>query len=164
MNWKAGAIGLAIAGAMAFGLGVGQASQKVELTAQDYIEIQDLNTRYARGFDFGEREGAAWAETFTPDGVFVSGGREVKGHAALSAYANDFFKTRGKGNTRHWIGNMMLTPTDGGVHAREYVLFISTASPASILSTVQYDDLIVKTADGWRIKRRTLVSDQKPAQ
>jgi hypothetical protein len=163
MNWRNS---LAAAAAMVLsviaGWGMGQAASSPKLSAQDYIEIQELNSKYARGFDLGERDGAVWAETFTSDGVFVSGGKEIAGHAALAAYADNFFKTRGKGTTRHWIGNLLLTPTPEGVQAQEYVLFVSTTSPATILSTVQYNDTFVKTSEGWRIKRRTLTSDPKP--
>ena len=41
------------------------------LTPQDYIEIQQLVRKYAWALDGGDNYGYAYADLFTPDGVFV---------------------------------------------------------------------------------------------
>ena len=50
------------------------------LSAQDMIEVQSLYARYNWALDRGDAE--AWADTFTPDGVFAI---EDQGAAGISA-------------------------------------------------------------------------------
>jgi hypothetical protein len=49
------------------------------LAAQDYIEIQQLVRKYAWALDGGDNYGYAYADLFTPDGVFVGMNQGPKG-------------------------------------------------------------------------------------
>src|ERR1700722_2893729 len=55
------------------------------LTALDYIEIQQLNYKYAFALDNCSNHGEDYANLYTDDGVFVVGlnGIEYKGHQKL---------------------------------------------------------------------------------
>src|SRR5689334_12380670 len=67
-------------------------STAAALAAEDYIEIQQLYARYAHALDAFEREGAAWAETFTRDGVF---NKTTIGYDALVQFAKTWRSDRG---------------------------------------------------------------------
>src|SRR6186713_232905 len=47
------------------------ASATRELTALDYIEIQQLVAKYARAIDTCSNNGYDYADLFTPDGAFI---------------------------------------------------------------------------------------------
>lgn len=117
------------------------------MTAEDYLEIQQLYARYAHTLDLGDAEG--WADTFTPDGVFA----DSTGRAELITFAEGFYG-RG-GDARHWNSQVLITPTADGADGSCYLLLVNTgAQPASITVSGIYRDKIVKTSGGWRFKER----------
>ena len=59
-----------------------------QLSAQDFVEIQQLYTKYNWALDSGDAEG--YASTFTPDGVFNNN----VGHDAIVKFANTFHGER----------------------------------------------------------------------
>ena len=141
------------------GLGLAQLrGAKTALTTQDYVEIQQLYARYVMTIDSGDAE--AWANTFTPDGVFNNNSR---GHAALVQFVHDWREKRNGGDRRHWNSNLMITPTEDGAAGAVYLLLldISIKPPAPVTSAV-YEDALVKTPQGWRFKTRVLHSDPAP--
>jgi uncharacterized protein (TIGR02246 family) len=139
------------------------AEEAAEQAVHDLIAVQALNTRYAHAFDFGERGGEAWAETFTADGVFVSRGNEVKGHEALAAFQQNVEKSGRR--TRHVVSNIEVTRTGPDTATSSAYLSLYTpadeAGPASV-STSRYADQLVLTDAGWKIARREVVPDTLP--
>lgn len=129
------------------------AAQGGSLSADDYIEIQQLYAKYAQTLDLGDAEG--WANTFTPDGVFG----ESVGHEQLRAFA-DGFMGNFDGAARHWNSQLVITPTADGASGSCYLLLVDTRSqPAGITVAGIYQDEIVKTASGWRFKERVFSMD-----
>jgi hypothetical protein len=138
-----------------------------KVTFEDYLEIQQLYDRYGRGIDLGHDNGETYASAFTEDGVFSIAGMNdtnpVVGHKALAAYA-----ARGQDNpnrSRHVITNIVVTPTAEGVTSSAYFLLLDTKpNPPTIISHRATEDLLVKTANGWRFKKRAnaLVSSNTP--
>ena len=122
------------------------------LTPQDYMDIQQLFAKYYQSYDSGKAD--EWASVFTPDGQF----NNVKGTEALKRQIQN---TTAKGtNLRHWQSQLLLTPVPGGVQAKVYVIqFDITAKPITPASFSRYDDLLVKTADGWKFKEKMRSSD-----
>ena len=123
-------------------------AQSGKMTADDYVEIQQLYAQYAHTLDhLGDAEG--WADTFTPDGVFANS----KGRDELVKFAEGFYG-RG-GSARHWNSQVLITPTADGADGSCYLLLVDTSSqPASITVSGIYNDKIVKTSSGWRFKER----------
>jgi hypothetical protein len=122
------------------------------LTALDYAEIQQLYARYNWTIDSGDAEG--WAAVFTPDGIFS----RYEGHDALVKFATDFSADPKRGaHIRHWNTNLLITPTAGGAHGQVYLSSLDfTAMPPAFLNSVAYSDDLVKTALGWRFKKRVI--------
>lgn len=146
-------------------------------TAADYIEIQQLYYRYGwtlDGTDTGTEAsdarpatvsekalaaGKAWADCFTPDGVFEWDGHTYAGSEALAQFATDTY-TRSTGTTRHWYTNLVITPTPDGARGQVYVLAGSDSAdgpPQISIAAMYRNDVLVKTPDGWRFKQRTPV-------
>src|SRR5512138_2856235 len=72
----------AVAVAATFALSASSWAQKpVELTALDYIQIQQLVAKYARAIDTCSNNGYDYADLYTPDGVFLPmvNGKSVPG-------------------------------------------------------------------------------------
>jgi hypothetical protein len=121
------------------------------LTPQDYLEIQQLYARYAQAIDSGERDGVAWAETFTPNGTFVN----TVGRDKLAAFAKDWHENRGGAHIQHWNTNLIISPTADGARGSCYLMLIDREpTPASIRTVNRYEDTLVKTAQGWRFEKR----------
>ena len=68
-------------------------------------------------------------------------------------------------NRRHWTTNLILTPSAEGVRGTCYLMLLNfgeNPSAATSASTSVYDDLIVKTPEGWRFKKLTTRSGMAP--
>ncbi|HYM35759.1 MAG TPA: nuclear transport factor 2 family protein [Steroidobacteraceae bacterium] len=129
-------------------------AQAKDLTAQDIVEIQTLYAKYNQVLDAGKAE--AWADTFTPDGVF---NKTNVGRDALITFAKNFYD-QGGGKRRHWNTNLVLTGTSDGADGSVYLTLWDVGNrPATILVTGIYEDKLVKTKDGWRFKTRVVNPD-----
>ncbi len=132
------------------------------LTGQDYDEIEQLYARYNQGVDL--RNAEMWLGVFAEDGIFQFRDEKYEGQAELAEYrARTFARTAGGPEIRHWNGSIVITPTPEGAEGRAYwiMLDVSSAVPTEVASG-HYDDVFVKTPDGWRIKVRTGYSDPSP--
>jgi SnoaL-like domain len=133
--------------------------KKSGMTADDYMEIQQLYSRYNMAIDSGDAEG--WAATFTPDGVFQT----FNGHDALVGFINTWKERMKGGNMRHWNSNLAITPTADGASGAVYLLLVDiSAKPPAITSASMYKDQIVKTPNGWRFKNRQVKGDVPSSQ
>lgn len=133
-------------------------AKPVPLSPEDRAEIQELLHRYSHYVD--NRLGDAWASVFTPDGRLEFYGQVYEGRDKLAAWAKedrDFYPT-------HFVGDTIMVQTaPGQVHARSMVIVtirmknypkVAGPSPTQMLGVGVYDDQIVKTKDGWRIRLR----------
>lgn len=158
-----------IAGGVAIGASwVTSAQQKrtpglirnVGLTAEDYIEIYQLYSMYARDIDPGSTRSAAW--TFAPDGVAVME-RTVRGEKELKEYYDNVVKRAQRNGYRHFITTYVIVGTpDGGARGSAYNLGVQRTGegkPAEFQGFGKYEDKLVKTGNGWRFKERVYVPD-----
>jgi SnoaL-like domain len=138
-----------------------QTSKPVTLTAADYLEIQQLVARYSYAVDMHGGDGSAYAALFTPDGTF---GTQAKGTAQLAELAAKTNKERsGPAFARHFVTNVMIKPSPEGATGRSYLVALDISEvrkPTTILHGGHYDDVYVKTSQGWRIKSRTYVRSE----
>jgi len=143
---------------------VSQASpNSTTMTASDYIEIQQLVARYPFALDTGQRQGNMYADIFTPDGTF---GRN-KGHQALVGVAWQHRPGQGPGYNRNFPQHVVITPTAEGATGKllTYVIDVGEGQgkPSTILNGAHYEDVYVRTPDGWRIKSRTVYNKKSGA-
>ena len=126
------------------------------LSADDYLVIQRLYTRYNWAAD--ATDGQSWADLFTPDGEYeVVGQYKVEGRDQLVELPKKSFGTPTAKSSLHFVGNIWTEPAPEGARGGAYLLVVAPAAdgkPATLTSIVVYEDVIVKTAAGWRIKSR----------
>lgn len=138
-----------------------QPSKPATLTAADYIELQQLVARYSYALDMHGGDGSAYAALFTPDGSL---GTQAKGTAQLAAFAAQTNKDRsGPAFARHFVTNVVIKPAPEGATGRSYLLTLDISEdgqPAKMIGGGHYDDVYVKTPQGWRIKSRNYVQSE----
>jgi hypothetical protein len=134
----------------------GSGAKASTLTAQDYIEIQQLLARYSFALDTGADNGYMYADLYAPDGVF----NKSKGREELAALARG--GRRGPANVRNLASAAMIRPSpDGatGVHYAQAINFGENREPTELDHFGHYEDVYTKTPAGWRFKSRTFVNE-----
>jgi hypothetical protein len=141
------------------------------LTALDYAEIQQLVARYAFAVDKCTNSGYDYADLYTPDGVFGVADENgpisrlrFEGRERLAQAAGG-----GKGGCRdpktlpgygasHIVVNHVITATPEGASGQCYLLAIGVGGdPHRIERQGGYEDVYVRTPQGWRFKSRVHV-------
>ncbi len=118
--------------------------------------IRDLLHRYADAVC--RNDGADWAATWTDDGVWDLGGREVVGREAITEMWEQ--EMGGYAAVLHRYENSAATLDDdaGTGTGRAYVTeVLKPADDTALVMHGYYDDEYHRTDDGWRFSRRTLV-------
>src|SRR5262245_42328556 len=106
---KAAALCLSIAVVGAVWAHAQQKAGALKLTADDYIEIQQLYANYAHALDKGE--GARFAATFVMDGEFTSGrgpGKAKDDRTPLKG-TEGLARMGSNGGSRHFTANLVIT-------------------------------------------------------
>src|SRR5262249_55796324 len=100
-----------------------------------------------------------WARLFTPDGQYEGGPYKTKGYDALSVLPKP---TATATSALHLVTNVIVESTPEGARGGAYMIQVvpgESGKPATT-TVVVYEDLLVKTSEGWRIKsRKTHTSD-----
>jgi len=146
------------------------AAKPPALTALDYIEIQQLANRYAQAIDTCSNNGYDYADLFTKDGRFIDNFTEegfkvgglvrAKGReqlAAVSGGGASGCKNVGWKDWSHLMINHVIIPTPEGAKGRVYLVVIGEKGPNHVQRFGGYEDIYVKTTEGWRIQSRTHV-------
>ena len=159
--WKVVAVTAVAAGLGLFVAESSSGAAPAELTGADYAEIERLYGLYNQGSDF--RDAEMWLSAFAADAVFRTGpGQEQRGQAELRAGREE----RNQGQTgdngrRHLNSSFVITATEDGAKGRAYWVLNDVTGPApQAVASGYYDDVFVKTSDGWKIKSRTLHRDR----
>jgi len=127
------------------------------LTAEDYIEIQQLVARYPYALDQNPDEGRSYANLFTPDAVFRQ--PRTEGRQNLATMASR--APHGPKYTRHFLANHVIEATADGAIGKQYLVAVDIGEmgqPSSIFLGGHYEDMYAKTAEGWRFKTRTFIA------
>ncbi len=130
------------------------------LTAEDYIEMQQLYAKYCYALDLGD--GAARAATFTPDGTFKAALTDHKPDAVQALAART--SLLGNQGRRHLMMNIVITPTPEGAAGRAYAVILGAAEDDADDRDLRgksgfYIDTLARTPDGWRFKTREFWRD-----
>jgi SnoaL-like domain len=161
-------------------------SKTMSLTAQDYIDIQQLVASYGYAIDKCTNSGYDYADLYTPDGVF--GIADADGTPGTVKYIGRDRLAQADGGGKngcvdpktvpdryamsHMVANLVIMPAPGGATGKSYLLTVTIGDPTNKDTANQptrayewgrYDDFYVKTAKGWRFKTRTHVWPGMPA-
>ncbi len=127
-------------------------SQRVE----DQFAIRELVARYNYAID--EERPEEWVATFVPDGTFESTALGTHtGADALLTFAHSYIAAF-KG--RHCTSDFVVEVDGDDARSRCYLIAVNNATaPPSILATAVYEDVLRRTADGWRFVHRKVMPD-----
>ena len=144
-----------------------KARKPMTLAPTDYIEIQQLVSRYGYALDTGAPEGTGneYAGLFTADGEFVGPGipDNTQGHDKLAALARipaGRPSRRGPTYVSHFLFNHLIEPSADGATGIVYLLVINfggNGKPTTISMGGHYNDIYVKRPDGWRFRKREFI-------
>ncbi len=116
----------------------------------DRLELHELPGRYGDAID--DRDWPRLARIFTEDAVFDIvdlGGPALQGLAAIQQYMD----TEAAHPKTHLMTNIYVDETGEGV--KLYFRLVAMLSGGK-MGTASYNDDVVKTADGWRVKHRVV--------
>ena len=126
----------------------------------DDLALRALNDAFIRHIDRDEVD--ALVALFTADALYVSGGRRVEGADELRAY----FQARtaqGPRTSRHFYAGLHVTyPEPDLAHASSnWMSFAQNGtpplSPPLPFLVADFEDVYVRSPDGWRIRQRRIV-------
>lgn len=134
---------------------------------EDRLEILNLIASYSHAADGLDAE--AYADCFTDDGEFhgrvgMPDESRLVGREALLAFHRRATARRGDVQNRHIQTNtMVVSQTETEAHVRTYLLVMVSRgdNPPEPGLTSVYDDTLVKTEKGWRIRVRRAIPDRK---
>ena len=131
-----------------------QGNRDGQLSAVDFIQIEQLYHHIAVAFDSARDRGAAFARGFTADGVMTQAGTTVTGLRALEELA-----AANPTGLRTWLSNLVLEPTTDGATGRVYVLVKGPDAEVPVADVGTFEDELVRAGDGWQFKRRVYRSE-----
>ena len=138
------------------------------LTALDYIEIQQLVARYSRALDTCSNNGYDYADLYTSDGWFAAGrdgqvgnkfqGRDRLAEAAGGAAQNCAKLSQRGGLWIHTSANHVITASPEGATGLVDLVYPLERGAGFDIEHMghvgHYEDVYVKTPQGWRFKSR----------
>jgi hypothetical protein len=131
------------------------ADKKATLSPADYEEIRGLYSKYVLGYDSGDAQ--LVASVFAPDATLVIGGRTMG--ESRDKITGGIKPRVGMNGSRHIPTNILIEPAPEGAKGTQYLTMMNFADgkPPVVMMGGVYHDVIVKTAEGWRFKRREVV-------
>lgn len=120
------------------------------LTAQDVTEIHQLMSLYGHAADADDQ--GSLADVFTQDAVFDARPVEAGLHEGLAAIRAWFALGKPPHPPSHNTTNVYVYEDGGQVRVRSKWLTIAAATGRP--RSGDYDDVVVKTGAGWRIRTR----------
>jgi hypothetical protein len=136
----------------------------VNLSAEDYIEIQQLMSMYSRDVDPGSARDASWM--FAKDARAVISGPPMLKPEDFKHFYSGLVGPDGQaalGGVRHFNTSYVIVGLpDGTARGSSYMMGVTTREKGArpeIQLFGKYEDLYVKTPDGWRMKERIWRSD-----
>jgi SnoaL-like domain len=126
------------------------------LSAQDLLEIQMLSSQYAIAMDDGDAQ--TWIETWSENGVWQGGLGRYEGLARLRQLFIDLGE-RIKGK-RHLMTNFVIVGAGDSATQKCYLVVVKIGQPASLVSTLVYNDKLEKIDGRWKFSHRQVSLDQ----
>ena len=167
----AGALVALISSAATYSLDARAAAPKIKkgthvnLSPEDYIEIQQMISEYPRDVDPGSVRAASWM--FSKDARSVISGAPLVKPADFKHFYGSLRHPKdgqaSKGGNRHFnTSSIIIGLPDGTARGSSMMMGVSIKEKGgkpTIDLIGKYEDVYVKTPDGWRMKERIWRSD-----
>jgi uncharacterized protein (TIGR02246 family) len=133
-------------------------SSSLDTLVRDNEEVRRLLAQYCRLLD--GRQYVDFGRLFAPDGVWLLGGREHRGPAAVAAYMDQLLLDHPERRSLHMNTNVAIQ-VDGGTATAtsDFTMFVHEGhAPWSVLTVGRYVDELARrpAGEGWRFVRRQL--------
>ena len=124
---------------------------------EDKEAIRDLFSEYC--FRMDDFRFAELGALFTADGEWIARYARARGPAEIAALMARNIPTEPK--RKHFIMNSLIRLDGDRASARTSYLVVLQAKGAGLVPSVAgtYEDVLARTADGWRFKERRLVHE-----
>ena len=138
------------------------------VSAEDDAAIRQLYARFSHAIDSGTDNGAALSRLFTTDGVFLDTwtNKVYTGAEQLSSLAREGARGKGPTSLNQFVWTIKVEAAPQGASAKAYMMTGTLQDPGKPIVMTnggQYWDDLVRTADGWRFRKRTFYrSSQTP--
>ena len=132
------------------------------VTAQEYVDIQNLYAAYNLASDAGDAQ--AYASCFTEDGVLRLEPLDVtvRGRASFVAFKEKDAAGRGGKYRRHWNGSLHLEKIDRDTVRGRCYFHGYNGKPGELPTLADagvYEDTIVRVGGTWKYAKRHLRLD-----
>ena len=134
------------------------------ITHQDHLEIHNLIARYCITTDNADADGfmQLWVEPAEFGGYESGPFGSMKTWEEMLSFERKHVGPGGMANgKRHQVLNLHIEPVSATeAHVTHDMIVLEVADAPRVIATGRYDkSVVVKTAAGWRFKRRTLSVD-----
>ena len=130
-------------------LAIPATAQNGTLSPSDHIELQELYARYNYVMD--STDATMLPRVFTPDATLGPPDGRVKALDVLEG-----LEPKERPQVYRITNNIIITPSPEGARGTASVILVNIlASPPTLIGGGVYEDVMVKTPEGWRFKSRT---------
>ncbi|MEU6264888.1 nuclear transport factor 2 family protein [Saccharopolyspora shandongensis] len=129
----------------------------MSLSNEDKLAITELSNSQMRSLDNHDVE--AWVGAWVPDGKFVATYGTFAGHDAIREFIQGHIAAGKEDGVRHLLTNYIVDGHGDRGTARCAVTKLQVEKPPFIIATGIYQDVVVRTAEGWKFESRQLDID-----
>jgi hypothetical protein len=129
----------------------------MSLSADDKIAIQELSNTHVKYLDAHDVE--AWAGCWVPNGKFIATYGTFEGHEAIKEFIRGHIKAGKEDGARHTLVNYVIEGDGDRATVYSLVVKVQVEKAPFIIATGVYNDVVVRTAEGWKFESRQLDVD-----
>lgn len=130
----------------------------MSLSAEDKIAIQELSNTHVKYLDAHEVE--AWAGCWVPNGKFIATYGTFEGHEAIKEFIRGHIKAGKEDGARHTLVNYVIEGDGDRATVYSLVVKVQVEKAPFIIATGVYNDVVVRTPEGWKFESRQLDVDK----
>ncbi|MCU1625255.1 MAG: hypothetical protein JWP64_204 [Pseudonocardia sp.] len=127
------------------------------LSVDDKLAIQELSNTHVKYLDAHDVE--AWANCWLADGKFIATYGTFTGHEAIKEFIRGHIAAGKEDGARHVLSNYVIEGDGDRATVYSLVVKIQVEKAPHIIATGVYNDVAVRTADGWKFESRQLDVD-----
>ncbi|MEV4184086.1 nuclear transport factor 2 family protein [Streptosporangium canum] len=130
----------------------------MSLSVEDKLAIQELSSTQMRFLDAHDVDG--WVGCWVPDGQFIATYGTFTGHDAVKEFIIGHIAAGKEDGARHLMTNYVIE--GDGDRATSYclVLKVQVEKAPHIIASGVYNDVLVRTPEGWKFESRRLDVDK----
>lgn len=132
----------------------------MHVTTDDIVAIQNLAASFYRALD--SKDADAYGAFLTDDAVMVHPFGQTAGKEAILEWVRQHIAQGNEDAARHCITNPLVEPHPDGALFSCYVIRMRVDVAPPMIGSGGLEIICVKTADGWRVKHKTISVDVMP--